>query len=507
MGTVVRIGTGSFPPTDGDNSTTFMVEIGGMVAPFILKTARLLIVQIRGNNMTSDVTNTTAPVEIVTSYGTRFNIGSWQYLPQGRIDTINPSRGQKGTNVLIKGSNLLGQYAVENGVTFTLHSVTLAGIRATILNYSNTEINLKANRGVHIQSSNDVKIFTKQSFMDRISISSYNGPTLSLNNSWVQLTEGVIEEVVPPYVQANQSVYICGRELLGGGEKISSVRFNSIASVNFSSIPYMFPWQPSKNHVCIEAVVPLLPFTCTRLSVLVIADTGAEVELGQNVSFGLSSVANVFPQSGQFGTEVNISGCALTGGSGDLKYVQIGNLSTEIIEFDYISSSWVVIAVGERSISNASTQLQLPIEITYSIYSQDFKIISDIYFTYLPNGEIDLVLPSHGQVGTHVVITGQSLFGHGGGLSNAFIGNLSSSIIASSDSMVTLIVPEDIPTGMTNVKLVSASGAVVRKDNVFKVLPPGEITDVQPRSGRWGTKGQLYGTSCILVVYCIHEYH
>ena len=117
------------------------------------------------------------------------------------------------------------------------------------------------------------------------------------------------------------------------------------------------------------------------------------------------------------------------------------------------------------------------------------------------------MLPSHGQVGTHVVITGQSLFGHGGGLSNAFIGNLSSSIIASSDSMVTLIVPEDIPTGMTNVKLVSASGAVVRKDNVFKVLPPGEITDVQPRSGRWGTKGQLYGTSCILVVYCIHEYH
>lgn len=485
-GTLIRIGVGSYPPHDGDSSRDFTVEIGGVEASFVSKGERILVIRAPPGD-----TNVSVPIEVVTQYGNHFPLGQWTHLPQGRVSSLSPAEGQKGTLVTIHGEHLLGHSGSEDlPVGFSLSEVWLGGTLAQVVRSDDSEVVVLAGSGP--SGVGDVRVLTTQVITDHVSVYSGQGPSLVLSSAWTQLKDGEISDIVPPYAQEGSWVFLCGKRLLGGGNTVTSVSFGENMSSNFTSAPVPPPWSSNASSECVKAVVPgALP--AKSLEVTITSDTMAVVTTRSDVLFSSAAITSLLPASGQRGTVVNITGRHLSLGLDDTPIVTIAGIPAAIVAMDTSTDwSWITVAAGWTD--NTSLPLSSPVELTVSHLGEHFSLSSSpLTWTYLPTGTITGVKPSRGQVGTVINITGESLLGYGETLESVFIGNASAAILSISNEEVIAKVSNGSETGVVRVTLVASSGAVIEADDLFEVREPGLITALEPSSGQWGTRGEWVG--------------
>jgi hypothetical protein len=484
---LIRLGVGSFPPFDGDNSSNFTVTLGGVRAPFFVKETRVLIVQAPHLELNSTVTDQQVIIEIETQYRTKFTLGEWTYLQPGRITTVSPSAGQNGTIVTISGTNLLGNHGNEEEVRYSLTNVYFGDSKVTVVNYTDSVIHVRVESS-HPEGPVGIRLSTTQTISDDISSLSGEGPSTELAHTWTQLSDGIITDIVPPCAPLNSFIHVCGRRLLGGGIEVSAVRFGNTDSANVSSSPISPSWLGSINGTeCMFVQVPSVG-ELEGISLSVVSNTGAYVTTSTAVSFGVTSVKSFDPPYGQYGTAVNITGRHLDLGTSNISTVFFGAVRGNIVSFDSVDYNWILVSVGKEAVPRASVSTgNQPAKITSSYLGHDFEFSSQLTWEHRSPGYITSVSPTFGQSGTIVQIRGVHLLGHGGIVKEAFLGAVQAEVLSSSNSLVTLRVPS-ISVGPAGVKLVADTGAIVEGVDLFDVQEDGYITAVHPLSGQWGTR-------------------
>jgi len=340
-GSIIDI-TGFFPPRQGDNSSVTGLLINGIPAEVLVIMSFRLTVRAGPNQIA--INN---PVVTVMSNYSSFPINSiFTYAAPTNITMVTPPRGQVGTNVVISGESL-------NVAGHDLSQVLLDGNQATVTFNNDTTIICSAQSGAPGNGS-VVLNYTRSA-----SGVTYNGPTIVRDDSWQQLADGVINRIIPRAASVNQTILACGERLLGGGNQIVNVSFNSSSATQFSSIPFTIA-----DNMCINITLPL--GLDGSFMITLTADTGAVIE--SIVTISISSITDVIPNDGQYGTRVNITGVELFGNVSSTT-VMLAGVDATIEAVDTVSRSWIVARAGRPPMlsrpvlrENCSTEEECTIE-------------------------------------------------------------------------------------------------------------------------------------------------
>jgi len=413
IGTVVNItGTGL---RSGSSSVT-SVALGG-VAGTILSESDTSIVVVAGRSSSgfADI------VLFAQSGATVVGPQTWLYLTEGRVASLSPSSGRQGTRVAIQGTNLLGGGA-------RVVSVTLGGVSApNVTSYSDSVINVIAPSGSGINVS--------------VEIVSDTGAVVRASYGWTFVNDGTIVSVTPTSGQVGTLVTIHGSGLLGGAGSLSLVSIGGIA-IRIDS---------GNDTVIVGAIVTSGP-PSVALDVVVISSSGAVavgVQLWSYAS-GATLIA-LSPQSGQFGTRVNISGSNLLVGGSRVTAVELAGVPVSSI----VSSSDSLISVvagASNSSSSGNVAVTIDTGARYTLLTT---------WHQLTPGLIQTVLPGSGQFGTRVVISGSSLFGGGQTLSSVRLAGVDAAVVLSASNSEVVVAAAYGPAGPGSIELISDSGAVV----------------------------------------------
>ena len=302
-GTVVCCSNVCLPPTCGDISTNYSVLVGGQKLDMTKADSFGFAAHLPFTS--TDYSNT--ELQIQTLYSTLSTGAFVEFKSSPPITSITPNRGQRGTRVIIEGENLLG---------FGFGKI---GFRCVVVGSSEAQLDKDRSDSTHIYArvssgdagSTTIAINTTQT----IDSDSYHGPYTFLDSLWTQLDDGVITKIIPPARQVG-TLRICGDRLLGGGSSVDSI---TIAEQPVGVFGAVLP-SPDLGDLteCVSATVPGVadPESTVSGGITVISDTGATVESVTNFTYAI--ITSVNPNSGQFGTEVTISGIELLSGYSDL---------------------------------------------------------------------------------------------------------------------------------------------------------------------------------------------
>ena len=217
------------------------------------------------------------------------------------IEADKPSKGQQGTRVTIKGTNLLGQFGGTEIV-----EVTLANTKAAI---------------VAGNSSSELVVVAQPGFgKGDIVITANSGASASQTGAWEYLVPSVLSTVTPSVGQYGTVVIISGARLFGGGTKLTKV---SLAGVSAKIL------QQKDDEIVVQA-----QYSNATLAgqVLLVSDTGAFTTKDTAWSFATrGSITKVVPASGQHGTNVVITGTNLRGhGTKIGQYITHDNIAPRV---------------------------------------------------------------------------------------------------------------------------------------------------------------------------------
>ena len=499
------------PDQCGDDSTMFDFIVGGVVLDFI-ETINSVVHVARFPEFTSSTDS--ADFVVSTQYQMFTLIGSSQFelfLPTSNA-VVMPPQGQRGTRITITGTMLLGY-----GDSVSLSQVTIGGMVAEALSFSQDTIELRASSGPPGLAS--ISINTTQSLGNGV----YDGPYTYLEDVWTHLEDGFISDIIPPAVQVGGSVTLCGSRLLGGGASIAQVTLAGFSSSIFSMTPTptMLPLPVDE---CITAEVPDLNGMSSVTGLVdVVADTGALVQ--SNVSFTYAEIQEVTPSRGQPGTTVTIRGVALLSGFSRSNVNASVTLNGVVADLVNVSETEIIVIALEPPTAMNNTVLQPPdssngtnatmleprnnssnssdssvfglpgaVVITVqgpdSLSSLSFTVASDNEsWTYEPPGEIDSVMPAFGQFGTLLTITGTNLLSYGTSLTRATVGGIGAMVVEANETVVRLRAP-DGAVGTAEIVLFADNGAEVRGVDLFEFRERGSISQVLPNMGQLGTFGK-----------------
>ena len=498
------LGEGCLPGDCGDNSTTYNVTVDGFVLEAVNTTllgvdpTQSFLVRFPNTNGPPFMA---APVAIVTQYSTfpNPNVRITYRLP-GTIMMVTPNNGQRGTQVTITGENLLG---VGSGIALT--EVELGGNLADIISSSQTEVVVRATSGVG-QGSRTVILRSNQTLEVEGTPSMFEGPFTSAEDTWSQLEDGIITDIIPPAAQSGRTVTLCGERLLGGGDMINSVYLANQPTSNFDSIP--FPAGLGfMGSECITATVPDVEVPEDGISgnVTLITNTRAIVESSEDISFSYAEIRTVNPNRGQFGTSVIISGIELLSGypvESVMPEVFLSGVQATVNNFN---STTIVVQVEmppEPELGSASGMLTEPgifgvtgpVEIVITspdVLTLPFNVSIDSAWTYERPGEILSIDPPFGQYGTRLNLTGENLLGYGTSLSNATVNGTEAMILEFSNSSVIIEAPDLGIIGFVTIVLFSNNDAQVTGTVLFEYRERGQIDNVSPSEGQHGTFGKI----------------
>ncbi len=480
-GTIVFIdGLSCVPGQCGDNSTTFDIVVGNLTLQR-LDTQNTSLKYV-GRFPNFQHTSPGAPIQIVTQYQT-FRLGVFitftlnMPLP---ITAVMPSRGQRGTNVTITGSNLVGP-----GLMVAISRVRLGDSDADIIDASSsTTIRVRARSGTPGNAT--VRINTTDTFENVM----YNGSYLTSVDGWFQLADGSITDIVPPAAQLGRSVLMCGVNLLGGGTSIAAIQHGTSTLFQLLSPPSpSVPPQPGTE--CIEAQIPLAVQDVNENVITVSSDTGSTVVSASN--FTISSIVSISPGRGQAGTIVTIRGQGLLSGYTNVTpTVFLANVLARLIRSN---NNEIVARTGTPT--TGATQIfgvmgSIVIEVPNPLSANTvFNVSNETGWQYEEVGVIDSAFPDFGQSGTVISITGSNLLAYGNSLTHATIDGINATILdGATNSLVQLVVPDSNTIGFVDVILYSDTGASVRGLDTFEYRGRGVIMSVQPNQGQGGTLGK-----------------
>ncbi|EGD78400.1 hypothetical protein PTSG_12890, partial [Salpingoeca rosetta] len=431
-GTVVTVrGSGLL----GGGGAAAAVRLSGVEAQQVLWSNESVVVAVAGagSNVTGDVeitADTGAVVRGLASSGRGFT-----YVVAGVIEAVQPSSGRVGTVVTLSGNGLLGGGSAAG-------QVSLGGVPCEVLTSGALEVVVRVGAGGVGGAVGDAVVVAD------------TGAEVRKAAAWTQVDAGAIDSVTPGRIV----------EVILGGTAASAV--------------------VDGDQETFVTVVANRSASAGDGRVVVRADTGAEVSLDAAWNYtDVPVITDVTPSSGQQGTVVTVSGNNLLGGGSQ---VVSGSLSGVAVS-EVLSSSDTRVVVVASALNTSSTG-----GVVLSADSGATVTLSQAW-TYLEPAVITGVEPSSGLLGTLVTISGTGLLGGGNRTATAWFGATEAeSVEASSDSVVVVRVGPSAPS-LVQVRLQSDSGAWVRLEDAFQVLPAGVVEAVSPAYGQAGTRVTITG--------------
>jgi hypothetical protein len=109
---------------------------------------------------------------------------------------------------------------------------------------------------------------------------------------------------------------------------------------------------------------------------------------------------------------------------------------------------------------------------------------------------MDSALPSSGQYGTRVNVSGTGLL-LGGTRINVTVGGAKAEVTGFSDTHVLFVVPSGLAAGPTVIAVQADTGANIGVTGIFSILSAGNITTLLPPTGHPGTYVEIRGVGLL----------
>ena len=421
-----------------------------------------------GSDTSLEDPNVPIPIQVIASNGATVYNDSvlFQYEEStARIDTIAPIAGSGGTEVTITGINLL------NG-GFEAVRVTLAGQESlTVISSSGTEVIVLAGDGPVNGGSG------------RVIIESDNGLVSGIGTDvWLYLPQLTAADVSPQSGQSGTTVSI----------DLKRIYPFPIARVFLGEIQANGPTSADGTRIIVEAnPSPETPVTDIRIEF----HEGVELVIPNAWSYlPQVEVTDLVPNRGYFNTVITIQGANLQAGGRPVDYVEVAGLTTELIS--QIDTE-ITVRVTEF-IDSSLSEISGPVLI---VFEDDASYMTDdIEFTYVQLS-ITEVVPSFGQGGTVVGIYGIGLLAGSSNqpLQEAQLGGVDvQNQLTLTDTLIELVASNSLTaTNESDVRYVVADGGLVVIPDSWYYIEPGQVTDVTPLEGAYGSYITIRGVGML----------
>ena len=405
------------------------------------------------------------PIVVRSDNGATFTSQLMFTYVQLRVDSVDPTTGQGGTVVTVRGVGLLAELASEDDVSS--FDVSLGGVAGSRSSLNNTQV-----------------VFTASPFPSETNVSDIEyvvngGATVTIPDSWRYVEPGEITGVSPAQGSNGTIITITGRMMFAGGSAATSVQLGTATTSDILV--------SDENLVRVRAGVP---GTLGPGLVTVIADTGAETVSPAEITFEYlptGVIASVSPMQGQNGTRVTIRGTNFRASGESIVRVLLAGVEAVIEEITDDTSDTVIIIRAGRPSTLGTFAGVVTIET-----ERGTTTVSSSEFRYLAEGLILSVDPPGGQTGTRISITGENLLGGGSNLT-VYIGGVETTVNSSNDNAVIVTAGRSSGPLTGDIVLISDSGAYVRRIDGWTYVEEGVIETVDPPQGQYGTRITITG--------------
>ena len=503
------------------------------------------------NNL--DNPGTLLPIQIIASNGATVYSSDvlFQYAESpARITSVSPIVGSAGTVVTIIGQNLL------NG-SDEAAKVTLAGVEATILNSSDSEVIVNATEGpeegrigrVIIESENSsfiagigsdiwryLPLVTSaqvnpqsgqngtrlevdlRGILDTFNISSAtlagiraevvgtNGtmvtlraresPQTPLGDIIFELTEGVLLRVADAWMYEAPITVLSfdpPQGYFNTRVNITGENFNA-GGVTISS-------------VFLAGLRTFILFQSDNLvtvRIIEFRNSSTSSILGPVVMYSTSGAVHV---SATLFTYVQLRVDSVTprmGQGGTV--VTIAGLGLLAGSSDTSFSSFSLAGVNIQSnVSASNTQIQViagasatPINassLLYTLHIGEGMVLLNNTWQYLSPGVVNSVSPTQGRQGDFVTVHGENMLQGGGGVATVFLGDIPAlKVVVGLDDFIQFRAGRSSQGTTTTITIISDSGATLHSSLTFQYLEPGTLSGTLPAEGQNGTRVTVHGT-------------
>ena len=367
---------------------------------------------------------TTGPISVTTSAGSTSSTTNFTVtvpITPPTISSFSPTSGQVGTSVTINGTNFTGATAVQfNGVSATTFSLV-----------SSTQITATVPSGAN---------------SGKIGVTTSGGTALSTASFSVTPSQA-LTSFSPTSGNVGTTVTIIGTNLSG----VTAVLFNSVNAPTFTVL--------SSTQISVT-----VPTDASSGRVTLVSPSGNSLSTS-NFSV-IPAVTGFTPSSGNTGTTVVITGSGFTGATA--------------VKFNSTTTTFTTNSANQITASVPSGA------ITGKIYvvTPSGTAASAGNFAITAPPSIVSFTPTHGPVGTNVVINGTYLTA-----TDVQFNGVSASFTQVTSSQVSATVPTSATTG--RITVITTGGAVTTTSN-YTVTP--SITSFTPSNGSVGATVIITGS-------------
>jgi hypothetical protein len=401
----------------------------------------------------------------VTRDSSEFSVSladSWEYLEPGVIELVQPVFGQFGTRITLTGTNLLGYGS-------SLREARVDGVTAVIVSQTNNEVVIEAP---------DIETLGRVSIV----LEANNRALVRLDDAFEFRERGVVLDLDPPSGQNGTFVSISGSNLFGHATSINSITFGGVeADIDSTN---------SNNSVIRVRVQPNDVTVDTPVRVVITAGTMARVSTsGEDWTYLVpGAVSGVEPDTGQTGTVVTITGTNLLGGGRSVQSILLDGVSATVTEATPTSIT--------VSMDDLSQQIEFYRGTVHIVANTGAVVVGGAY-NHRESGEITNFVPTMGQEGTRITITGTNLPGYGARVTEVMIAGVRGEIVEQISTSLVVVRAGAAASGTVGqISLTSDTGAFITSPGalVFTYTEQGSIDDVNPSEGAEGSGVLIQGT-------------
>lgn len=300
------------------------------------------------------------------------------------------------------------------------------------------------------------------------------GATIVKTKGWTYVAPGKVTEVKPNRGQVGSIVVISGTNLRSGGDAVKQITLGGVVVgiMTQSNTEVKVKVYPGKK--------------VGKSDIVVTSSNGAYVVLANGWEYlDQGDINEVSPSSGQYGTQVSITGTGLLGGGSNITSLTLAGIAVKQIVKQTDKLIQVVVQVDKTNVSRSGDVV---------IQTDTGAVVSRLGgWRYLQQGSVASVTPSQGQIGTAVVIGGERMLGGGAKISSVRLGDTGATIDSSSDTTIKVVVARAKESGKEDVVVVANTGAVLTRKAAWQYLKEGVINKVEPNQGQRGTYVKITG--------------
>ncbi len=410
------------------------------------------------------------------------------YSAEGVIYTVTPSLGQRGTQVLLQGDNLLG-----GGDNISSAVIEFPNDKQVASNVDSD------NDNVVMLTISDIPKSLSFPSTGEIILTANSGAIIRRLNAFTIVTPGQIDSFSPRTGQFGTYLTISGTDLLQGmslsASDISVTVAGTEATVqdeNRNGVPS----PPSDKTILVRVQRSSEPTPLAIGAVEIVLPTGATVtSTSGDFRYLLEgNIVEVSPNTGTAGTRVTITGSNLLGGGSTVQRVLLGGVEAMITSGD--SDETVIVTAQEGGDPGAGPS-------SVEILADTGAIVSgEGLWTYESPGRITSITPIIGQQGVVVMITGESFHGNqqDNFIQGCVLAGVPGEVLSSTNEEVKCRAGYSATTeSLTDiVHLVAQSGVAIQSNsNVTFTYYPARIDQIDPPLGSNGTFVSITGVNLL----------